>query len=250
MATPTWLLSHSCSHSHSHSHSHGHPYSLKDSIPPPCPYSPRHPNCLITSTTWKSTPKRQRHQRSRSHLAFLILATATVSTLTTTTMAAAPTPPWRAFHGAAIVDTSMVIFGGTTDPAKNPYGPTILGSNDLWIWSTTLRQWSQPTIQSGGLPNPQKFFTSVPLLSQGKMLSLVGNASAAYNNLLMLDIYNWIWSIPTSRKQATSRPKKTACICLSLFFSIFLVRLAFFLVFDGYHLSLYPLPLLHLGPLP
>ncbi|KAG0060875.1 hypothetical protein BGZ89_011903 [Linnemannia elongata] len=121
-------------------------------------------------------------------------------------MAAAPTPPWRAFHGAAIVDTSMVIFGGTTDPAKNPYGPTILGSNDLWIWSTTLRQWSQPTIQSGGLPNPQKFFTSVPLLSQGKMLSLVGNASAAYNNLLMLDIYNWIWSIPTSPNPAVAPP--------------------------------------------
>ncbi|KAF9334988.1 hypothetical protein BGZ91_010657 [Linnemannia elongata] len=121
-------------------------------------------------------------------------------------MAAAPTPPWRAFHGAAIVDTSMVIFGGTTDPAKNPYGPTILGSNDLWIWSTTLRQWSQPTIQSGGLPNPQKFFTSVPLLSQGKMLSLVGNASAASNNLLMLDIYNWIWSIPTSPNPAVAPP--------------------------------------------
>ncbi|KAG9063529.1 F-box only protein 42 [Linnemannia hyalina] len=121
-------------------------------------------------------------------------------------MAAAPTPPWRAFHGAAIVDTSMVIFGGTTDPTKNPYGSTILGSNDLWIWSTTLRQWSQPTIQSGGLPNPQKFFTSVPLLSQGKMLSLVGNASAAYNNLLMLDIYNWIWSIPTSPNPAVAPP--------------------------------------------
>ncbi|KAF9146197.1 hypothetical protein BG015_011664 [Linnemannia schmuckeri] len=121
-------------------------------------------------------------------------------------MAAAPSPPWRAFHGAAIVDTSMVIFGGTTDPTQNPYGPTILGSNDLWIWSTTLRQWSQPTIQSGGLPNPQKFFTSVPLLSQGKMLSLVGNASAAYNNLLMLDIYNWIWSIPTSPNPAVAPP--------------------------------------------
>ncbi|KAG0372686.1 F-box only protein 42, partial [Mortierella sp. AD032] len=122
-------------------------------------------------------------------------------------MAAAPTPPWRAFHGAAIVDTSMVIFGGTTDPSKNPYGPTMLGSNDLWVWSTTLRQWSQPTIQPGGLlPNPQKFFTSIPLLSQGKMLSLVGNASATYTNLLMLDTYNWIWTIPTSPNPAVAPP--------------------------------------------
>ncbi|KAF9901095.1 hypothetical protein EC991_006539 [Linnemannia zychae] len=121
-------------------------------------------------------------------------------------MAAAPTPPWRSFHGAAIVDTSMVIFGGTTDPSKNPYGATMVGSNDLWVWSTTLRQWSQPTIQSGGLPSPQKFFTSIPLLSQGKMLSLVGNATATYANCLLLDTYNWIWSIPTSPNPAVAPP--------------------------------------------
>ncbi|KAF9081882.1 F-box only protein 42 [Mortierella sp. AD031] len=100
----------------------------------------------------------------------------------------------------------MIIFGGTTDPSKNPYGETIMGSNDLWVWSTTLRQWSQPTIGSEGLLRPQKFFTSIPLLSQGKMLSVVGNASANYNNLLMLDTYNWIWSVPTSPNAAVAPP--------------------------------------------
>jgi len=107
----------------------------------------------------------------------------------------------------------MVIFGGTTDPTRSPYGSTVLGSNDVWVYDTTVRQWSQPNLQPGSLmPNAQKFFTSIPLLSQGKMLSLVGNASAPSNNLLMLDTYNWIWSIPTSRKR------------LALFFS-FVLRL-------------------------
>ncbi|KAF9202874.1 hypothetical protein BGZ49_006989, partial [Haplosporangium sp. Z 27] len=88
-------------------------------------------------------------------------------------------PAWRAFHGAAIIGNSMVIFGGTTDPTVSPYGSTVLGSNDLWVWSTTLRQWSQPSIQFPGsstaAPAPQKFLNSITLQSQGKMMSYVGN---------------------------------------------------------------------------
>ncbi|KAF9304293.1 hypothetical protein BGZ74_001876 [Mortierella antarctica] len=91
----------------------------------------------------------------------------------------AVTPTWRAFHGAAIVDTSMVIFGGTTNPGLNPYGANVPGSNDLWVWSTTLRTWSQPAAQFAGTPNnapaPQKFLNSVALQSQGRMMSLVSN---------------------------------------------------------------------------
>ncbi|KAG0284405.1 hypothetical protein BGZ98_005926, partial [Dissophora globulifera] len=76
----------------------------------------------------------------------------------------------------------MVIFGGTADPNTNPFGLDVPGSNDLWVWSTTLRQWSKPTIQflpttsngttlttSVSTPSPQKFLTSVPLQSQGRM---------------------------------------------------------------------------------
>ncbi|KAF9212725.1 F-box only protein 42 [Podila verticillata] len=77
----------------------------------------------------------------------------------------------------------MVIFGGTTDSSLNPYGATVPGSNDLWVWSTTLRTWSQPLAQFAGTSNnapaPQKFLSSVALQSQGKMMSLVTNAAVA-----------------------------------------------------------------------
>ncbi|KAF9929833.1 F-box only protein 42 [Mortierella alpina] len=118
------------------------------------------------------------------------------------TVQAAVTPTWRAFHGAAIVDTSMVIFGGTTDGSKSPYGATMLGSNDLWVWSTTLRQWTQPSATSS--PAPQKFLTTVPLQSQGKMLSVVGNASSPSASLVMLDTYFWGWSLPNSPNPAVA----------------------------------------------
>ncbi|KAF9115397.1 hypothetical protein BGX27_007897 [Mortierella sp. AM989] len=108
-----------------------------------------------------------------------------MSTPQLTVAGAAVSPTWRAFHGAAIVDTSMIIFGGTTDPEKNPYSTSVPGSNDLWVWSTTLRQWSQPSIQFSGssssAPAPQKFLSSISLQSQGKMMSYVGNASSPTN---------------------------------------------------------------------
>ncbi|KAF9157350.1 F-box only protein 42, partial [Mortierella sp. AD011] len=117
-------------------------------------------------------------------------------------------PTWRAFHGAAIVDTSMVIFGGVTDPNQSPYGSTVEGSNDLWVWSTTLRQWSQPTIQFPGsstsAPAPQKFLSSITLQSQGKVMSYVGNVSSPTNSLLMLDTIFWVWSIPNSPNSAVA----------------------------------------------
>jgi len=116
----------------------------------------------------------------------------------------AVSPTWRAFHGAAIVDTSMVVFGGTTDVTEDPYGTSVPGSNDLWVWSTTLRQWSQPTTTFPGTassaPLPQKFLSSISSLSQGKILSLISNTSGPATELLMLDTYFWVWSTPNPRK--------------------------------------------------
>ncbi|KAG0339358.1 F-box only protein 42 [Podila humilis] len=106
----------------------------------------------------------------------------------------------------------MVVFGGTTDPSVNPYGATVPGSNDLWVWSTTLRTWSQPTTQfaqsSNNAPAPQKFLNSVALQSQGKMMSLVANNTpgASAGNLLMLDTNFWSWSIPNSPNPAVAPP--------------------------------------------
>ncbi|KAI7821910.1 hypothetical protein BC939DRAFT_199560 [Gamsiella multidivaricata] len=136
-----------------------------------------------------------------SLLSFLAMASPQI-----TVAAQAVSPTWRAFHGAAIVDTSMVIFGGTTDAGRSPYGATIPGSNDVWVWSTTLRQWSQPSIQFPGSssPAPQKFLTSIPLQSQGRMMSLVANASSPANALLALDTYFWVWSIPNSPNPAVA----------------------------------------------
>ncbi|KAI1296183.1 F-box only protein 42, partial [Mortierella claussenii] len=98
----------------------------------------------------------------------------------------------------------MVVFGGTLDPTVNPFGASVPGSNDLWVWSTTLRQWSQPTPQFPGgnasAPNSQKFLSSVSLQSPGKMMALVGNSSTGttQGDLLILDTIFWSWSIPTS----------------------------------------------------
>ncbi|KAI8601922.1 hypothetical protein EDD21DRAFT_93307 [Dissophora ornata] len=166
-------------------------------------------NTTVTITT---TPSRSTTTKTTTpttlalYSVFLLLTMGTPSLMVA---GATVSPAWRAFHGAAIVDTSMIIFGGVTDPSQNPYGATVLGSNDLWVWSTTLRQWSQPTIQSGSSsssPAPQKFLSSIPLQSQGKMMSLVGNASSAANELLMLDSYFWVWSIPNSPNPAVSPP--------------------------------------------
>ncbi|KAI1297615.1 F-box only protein 42 [Mortierella claussenii] len=117
---------------------------------------------------------------------------------------AAISPTWRAFHGAAIVDTSMIVFGGTTDASKNPYGATVPGSNDLWVWSTTLRQWSQPMTTAS--PSPQKFLSSISLQSQGRMMSLVSNATSPANALLMFDTYFDVWTIPSSPNPAVAPP--------------------------------------------
>ncbi|KAF9286442.1 hypothetical protein BGZ68_002914 [Mortierella alpina] len=135
-----------------------------------------------------------------SFMRYALVLLATVSSQES--VQAAVTPTWRAFHGAAIVDTSMVIFGGTTDASKSPYGATMLGSNDLWVWSTTLRQWTQPSATAS--PAPQKFLTAVPLQSQGKMLSVVGNASSPSASLVMLDTYFWGWSLPNSPNPAVA----------------------------------------------
>ncbi|KAF9434174.1 F-box only protein 42, partial [Entomortierella beljakovae] len=107
----------------------------------------------------------------------------------------------------------MVIFGGTKDPTVDPFGLSTDGSNDLWVWSTTLRQWTQPTAQfaqgssttnsvttTATSPNPQKFLSSVSLQSQGRMLSFVSNSTtgSTQGNLLVLDTNFWIWTIPSS----------------------------------------------------
>ncbi|KAG0043605.1 Cyclin-dependent kinase 13 [Gryganskiella cystojenkinii] len=99
----------------------------------------------------------------------------------------------------------MVVFGGTTDATTSPYGNTVKGSNDLWIWSTTLRQWSQPT-PSGLSPAPQKCLSSISLQSQGKMLSLISNTSGPSTELLMLDTYFWVWSTPNPPLPAVAPP--------------------------------------------
>ncbi|KAF9408845.1 hypothetical protein BGZ94_002178, partial [Podila epigama] len=91
----------------------------------------------------------------------------------------------------------MVIFGGVTNSSVNPYGTNVPGSNDLWVWSTTQRTWSQPLTQfpnaANNAPAPQKFFSSIALQSQGKMLSLVSNntPNVPTGNLLMLDTNFW-----------------------------------------------------------
>ncbi|GJJ75628.1 hypothetical protein EMPS_07986 [Entomortierella parvispora] len=104
----------------------------------------------------------------------------------------------------------MVVFGGTTDANEDPYGATVLGSNDLWVWSTTLRQWSQPPTTFPGTastaPLPQKFLRSISLPSQGKILSLISNTSSPATELLMLDTYFWVWSTPNPPVPAVAPP--------------------------------------------
>ncbi|KAF9986228.1 F-box only protein 42 [Mortierella antarctica] len=108
----------------------------------------------------------------------------------------------------------MIIFGGTTDPSADPFGPSVPGSNSLFVWSTTLRQWSQPAYSdltnNGGPPRPQKFLTSVPLASEFKMLSIVSNSSTGttQGNLLGLDVHSWTWSVPTSPNPDVAPPSR------------------------------------------
>ncbi|KAI9235782.1 MAG: hypothetical protein BYD32DRAFT_43849 [Podila humilis] len=186
---PTAIYPHYHLHSHSHSHSHSHPH----------PHAHAH--------TFRSKQKSKRVAITVYALGSILLSSS----------AAAVTPTWRAFHGAAIIDTSMVIFGGTTDSSLNPYGATVPGSNDLWVWSTTLRTWSQPLAQFAGTSNnapaPQKFLSSVALQSQGKMMSLVSNNTPGVTpgNLLMLDTNFWGWSIPNSRKQDKTHTPHDQC---------------------------------------
>ncbi|KAF9166166.1 hypothetical protein DFQ26_008572 [Actinomortierella ambigua] len=121
-------------------------------------------------------------------------------------------PEWRAFHGAALVEDSMVIFGGTTDPTSNPLDGDVAGSNDVWVWSTTKRVWTKPTIQFPGaaagstdMPKPQKCLGAKALQSQGQLFALIGNSttiggsSDSTNGLLVLDTNFWTWTIPKSR---------------------------------------------------
>ncbi|KAF9112840.1 F-box only protein 42 [Mortierella sp. AM989] len=177
-------------------------------------------SCTLPSASHStaSTPILFKHRSNSLLLPFLLFFFSIESSIIASVTAATVVPAWRAFHGAAIVDTSMVIFGGTTDPNTNPYGPTVAGSNDLWVWSTTLRQWSQPPTQftqnntpddgtapvSG--PKPQKFLSSITLQSQGKMLAFVSNSStgSTRGDLLVLDTNFWIWSIPSSPNSASA----------------------------------------------
>ncbi|KAF9307522.1 hypothetical protein BGZ91_008402, partial [Linnemannia elongata] len=157
------------------------------------------------------------HSKAPAMVVVLLSLFSTLATIPPASAAITPladaNPPWRAFHGAAIIDTSMVIFGGTTDPTTNPYGALVPGSNDLWVWSTTLRQWSRPQTQfqspttnatSTNAPSPQKFLASFPTTSQGKMMAFVSNstspspASSTSEELLVLDTTFWTWSVPTS----------------------------------------------------
>ncbi|KAF9183769.1 F-box only protein 42 [Haplosporangium sp. Z 767] len=144
--------------------------------------------------------------RTKALVAFALAAALLDISTSHLLVSAAVTPTWRAFHGAAIVDTSMIIFGGTTEANRNPYETSVPGSNDLWVWSTTLRQWSQPPESNSSAPLPQKFLTTIPLQSQGKMMSIVGNASSPSTSLLMLDTYFWVWSIPNSPNSAVAPP--------------------------------------------
>ncbi|KAF9925042.1 F-box only protein 42 [Linnemannia zychae] len=131
---------------------------------------------------------------------------------------AATIPSWRAFHGAAIVDTAMVVFGGTSDPTTDPYGALVPGSNDLWVWSTTLRQWSRPSTQfqspatntmTDGSPPPQKFLTSFSTQSQNKMMAFVSNTtSSSPSDLLIIDTVFWTWSVPTSPNPLVAPPSR------------------------------------------
>ncbi|KAF9291952.1 Negative regulator of mitotic exit [Mortierella alpina] len=106
----------------------------------------------------------------------------------------------------------MIIFGGTTDPSSNPFDPLVPGSNSLFVWSTTLRQWSQPVsnMNGGGAPRPQKFLTSVSLASEFKMLSIVSNSSTGntQGNLLGLDVNSWTWSVPTAPNTGMTPPSR------------------------------------------
>ncbi|KAF9572933.1 F-box only protein 42 [Mortierella alpina] len=110
----------------------------------------------------------------------------------------------------------MVIFGGIIDPLSDPFDPSVPGSNSLFVWSTTLRQWSQPAysdltnVNGGGPPRPQKFLTSVPLASEFKMLSIVSNSSTGttHGNLLALDVNSWTWSVPTAPNPDVAPPSR------------------------------------------
>ncbi|KAF9964259.1 Negative regulator of mitotic exit [Mortierella alpina] len=110
----------------------------------------------------------------------------------------------------------MIIFGGITDPSSDPFDPSVPGSNSLFVWSTTLRQWSQPAysdltnVNGGGAPHPQKFLTSVPLASEFKMLSVVSNSSTGttQGNLLGLDVNSWTWSVPTAPNPDVAPPSR------------------------------------------
>ncbi|KAF8943938.1 F-box only protein 42 [Haplosporangium gracile] len=161
------------------------------------------------------------HNKAPAVVVLLFSLFSTLATVPSASAAITPladaNPPWRAFHGAAIIDTSMIIFGGITDPTTNPYGALVPGSNNLWVWSTTLRQWSRPQTQfqspttnatSINAPSPQKFLASFPTTSQGKMMAFVSNsttqssASSTSEELLVLDTTFWTWSIPTSPNPA------------------------------------------------
>ncbi|KAF9546861.1 hypothetical protein EC957_009313 [Mortierella hygrophila] len=161
------------------------------------------------------------HSKAPAMVVVLLSLLSTLATVPPVSAAITPladaNPPWRAFHGAAIIETSMVIFGGTTDPTTDPYGALVPGSNDLWVWSTTLRQWSRPQTQfqspttnatSTSAPSPQKFLASFPATSQGRMMAFVSNsttpspASSTSEDLLVLDTTFWTWSVPTSPNPA------------------------------------------------
>ncbi|KAG9321927.1 hypothetical protein KVV02_004502 [Mortierella alpina] len=171
----------------------------------PCP--------LPLPPTPTRTPHRPSSKRPRL-VQGLVCTLVCLAAIAATAPAAATTPPWRAFHGATIIGTDMIIFGGTTDPSADPFGPSVPGSNSLFIWSTTLRQWSQPAYSdltnNGGPPRPQKFLTSVPLASEFKMLSIVSNSSTGttQGNLLGLDVHSWTWSVPTSPNPDVAPPSR------------------------------------------
>ncbi|KAF9926460.1 F-box only protein 42 [Linnemannia zychae] len=159
-------------------------------------------------------------------------------------MAAAPSPPWRSFHGAAIVDTSMVIFGGTTDPTNPAVAPPLrlgaaIGTSDTLIFQhgglaapsnglsssntvvlNDLVKLDDSTFQWTSIANgPSLMYHTMCRLSGLNKMAVFGGAdqnTVAFNDLHIFDLSLEVWqlkipvsagiggSIPSARKGHTA----------------------------------------------